>query len=580
MRLDIAQTRRALPWIVIASLSFGIGWSGCAEDPAASRATGTVQLAIHASDGPQANTQFQLPAGDYTVEGEATPTFAPDAATAGPPSLDTVVTVLDADGNLVVSHTLTIPAPEGVTDDDVWIGEVPIHVEKDDVLSATLWLGRDGDTPDSHLGLGIGLQDAPSISMASLSPTRLLPGEAGVATVDVTDPDGDPAALEVFVTVGGVAFPLDVVAELDGVVTMSGEFVLPNTPGAYEAEILALDEDGLSTTDTKRVVTRETDCVPGEGTVFVADTACLAQLGLQGSNPYAEEYTELLLSAVVEGLPSNTYRFVFSPLVDPVMPAVTDATGELVLDYVARESMLPDTACTSVERIDADEILLGDSNDSMTRGVCGAIATVHSLNKLGLTIPTLGTELYGDGFISGSYIQGIMGGRALLPIGRLIDAHVAGLKTQFPKAKRRDLCQETTGSGQTQAVTNNRKGFTPTSNEGNMGQFVSYLQSAMQAGKDVTLIVDTARGVAHAEHIVSVTVDADGVATVETANGYEQGNLTTEVPADAGTNTWTVDPAGGVTLTSSTADDAAGYQLMIAEQGGVTSVKFVSCGAP
>ncbi len=574
------------------SFVLSAGLLGCESRPDADDSLATVALSLSLGDD-VSHQQIQLPAGDYTLEGEAFLAPGDDGLLSG------ALTVFDASGNAVHGTDLTFAAPDDATPEDLWQGQIDVSLAEGDLVGATLLLAREGDTPDAHLGFGVSLGEGPSIATVTVNPSRALEGQPITVQLEAVDSDGDSAGLSAFVRIGEDVFDLAPAANanpVDAAVPSSlfaGSFSVAG-PGIHDIELVVVDEDGLETVDTKRIAILDAECAPAES-VFVGDATGLDLLNLQGTDAASALYVDTLTDAIFEGLATNGYRFELSEL-DPTAEGsfITVADGQWKVDYVVRQSLLPGTACQSFERIDDEELALGESVASMNRGVCGAIATVHSLNKLGVSIPQLGSDLYVNGgadsdpqtqpntdYIHPNYIKGIMNGGSLLSTSRLILMHVLALRTLPGKAnaKQRDLCSETTRGGQAVAATNNRKPATPTKSKHKMKRFIKALKAAFDAGKDVTIIVDTPKGVPHAEHVTNVVIDpVTGVATVTTKNGYEQGNLKNTVPKDAGNNTWTLNPEGGAAFGGSTHADSNGYNNAINRQGGISSVKMIACG--
>lgn len=586
---------RSLSRIAVAVCTLVLLPIGCADEPAApdEAELATIALEVGASAGDEetessarTHTQFQLPAGSWIIQGTAEPE-PPSDPTTPPTHLWTDITAHNQRERspIVVPH-VRIPAPPDVDLEDIWYGSVEVDVEPGDQVAVKLTLVREGDLPDSHLGFTIELGEAPSIEAVSIAPSRAQPGEPIAVVVQATD-ETNPESLSAEATIDDAVVFLEPV-EIDGDrITFSGTLGAPVLSGIYDLE-LTVGAGGQGTTDSKRIVVGNPTCVPGPE-VFVDDGACLSELGLTGTDPASEAYRSEVDAAIREAMATEAFRFFFRPITGaPPIPSVTTADEAWVLERIARESTLPDTACTTMTAVDPNEIFVGDG---LTRGVCGAIAVVHSLAKLELTLPSLGAEpLYVDSaadadsdpdVINEVYVQTLMNNRRLMPIGTLITAHATALRSEHPGQSNRRLCAESDRYGALQEVTANRKPWTDVRDSDDITRLAESLQARMERGDDCTLLVDTRRGVAHAEHVTDVSFDADGRARVTTMNGYDQGDLRTSVPMDAGTNTWLIDPdAQATSLEESSHADDEDYREMITAEGGVHRMKLICCGAP
>jgi hypothetical protein len=285
---------------------------------------------------------------------------------------------------------------------------------------------------------------------------------------------------------------------------------------------------------------------------------------------------------VMEDLETSSFSFHFEPAreLSSVVIYVFGCTYQLV--DVVRTTRADDAQCTSHFAV-ADAFLDeegGSGTDSS--GICGVIATIHSLVEL--------SDL-DDDIRLGEYEGQPVSTDEATSGGNL---SVKGLKTVARHQKHRSgmtfrELREAHASG---GASNCKQPPGPfkTGDAAAMKKLIKDLAAYVNSTKpdwDCTLLVRSSKlangtyRLSHWEHVKSMKVDPDtGTATVTTTDGLNQGRGNhRRIPAVPGDNTWELTPGQKGRLAGGTRT-----ARRLAARGGwgndVTTVSYVCCSAP
>lgn len=287
---------------------------------------------------------------------------------------------------------------------------------------------------------------------------------------------------------------------------------------------------------------------------YIKNKSQLDEVGLWAETVAAAEYLTELRRTLRRGLKRNRYWLLFRGADAPPQEHVIRNIEGLQLTSVVRVDK-KGTKCSSMFRVDDDEVGGGASLENATRGICGVIAVLHSLEKLDL--------VERDQIVDGDHLSR----KAVEAIKKKYqNKHT----NQMTKKKLRKAHQDF-GTGvckqQNDAVT---------SNLGGLDNFVKNLNKYVNDPKrhwDCTLYVKSGDGkkttLAHYEHVTGMTVSDSGKGkggrtilngTVTTMNGFAQGNQSSTVPANPGSNTWSLRPGETPPMNMSDARNGSGRQ--------------------
>lgn len=327
--------------------------------------------------------------------------------------------------------------------------------------------------------------------------------------------------------------------------------VEPRDPAieAAEAEGCLLEETGL-----------------GLVAVNVDSPEGLAEVGLAGAGAADRPFLEPVLETVTAGLADATYVLLFDPA--PTEPTAPRLLGpqQMPLVNIARIDRTVPT-CTTVVSTRAEEgedaVGYGGRIGTLTEGICGGIAVLHSWIELGATTREAATD--GDNFKKKA-VDTAQGTNKKKMTHKF-------LQRQHERVGATDCRRQTAGGGLT---TSNRQG---------LEQFVRNLKALVDDPDntwDCTLFVRT-KGrngdlLAHFEHIDSVRSVGNGL-EIKTVNGFAQGNGSTTVPASPGTNTWTANPGGNPPF-KLTATTATRPRDLVRSTPNVGLVNYLCCKTP
>lgn len=293
------------------------------------------------------------------------------------------------------------------------------------------------------------------------------------------------------------------------------------------------------------------------------------ELGLTAVGETAFEFMTDLKHQLIGGYRLNNYLFNFSHIDMLAEHTIVNGTQTYRLDSILR---IPKGAtrrrktrerCTTMIGTSTEDILFGDATTA-TKGVCGPIAIVHSLVKLGILTAT---EAYSGDKISAAPLRKAKRAQKKSKSG-MTSVEVAIGHARVKKGTAKSL--KCTVSE------------VPSSNAAKLKKLNQKLKAKLdKTNMDCTLMVTsiTKKGVvtlSHVEHILKVsTYDAaTGSAIYETQNGFDQGNQKNTVPKDAGKNSWYSIPGGNP---PAGLESGANDKIEKGVPAVVTQVGFICC---
>ncbi|MGQ0594094.1 MAG: hypothetical protein ACT4QB_16050 [Gammaproteobacteria bacterium] len=280
-----------------------------------------------------------------------------------------------------------------------------------------------------------------------------------------------------------------------------------------------------------------------------------------GGAPFLATVTAKLLI----GLRDADYVLVFDPgRTEPLVPNLRGTEGAPLIAIQRIDRAVPTctTWVSTAAQPGEDLIGYGRRIGTATDGICGGIAAMHSFLQLGAVRRE--DVVDGANFKEGPLrvVQG--SNRKQMTPARLRKLHEAVGAT---------TCQMPGGAG---FATNNR---------GALERFNSELNGFLNDPNntwDCTLFVRTRRDgkdvLAHFEHVVSVSTSG-GKTSIGTANGFDQGNQTDQVPVNPGQNTWTSEPGSNPPFSLTGSTGANGGDLVRGTPN-VGLVNYLCCRRP
>lgn len=312
---------------------------------------------------------------------------------------------------------------------------------------------------------------------------------------------------------------------------------------------------------------------------FVRTKKQLAATGLFGETPLAAEYVTALQQTLGKGLARNRYWLIFRGIDAPEQEHVIRNRQGLQLTSVLRIDRTR-SKCSSMFAVDDEEIGGGASLENATRGICGVIAVLHSLEKLDLVE------------------------RADIADGANLRQNVVdGMKRRYQNRRTNQMTKKKLRKAHEDFGTGacRQQNDALTSNVGGLDNFVKALNGYVNDRDrewDCTLYVRSNSGrnatLAHYEHVTAMTTSDSGRgqgnrtilnAEITTLNGFAQGNQSSTVPANPGSNTWSLRPGGNPPMSMTGAHNAAGgsdreTRDRLSAVPSVQRVSFICCPAP
>jgi len=261
----------------------------------------------------------------------------------------------------------------------------------------------------------------------------------------------------------------------------------------------------------------------------------LDKLGLFGTDFHAQEYLDELLANFWDGLENNNYYLVFFNAFNTPFNRISEIrSGRLNLKAFIRVSKTSQV-CSTYQSLNHFIIKAGRGLSSALKGVCGQIATVHSLNRLGKTI-----KPFNGKFIKEKNLLDLTQNNSGMTTDELADAHKkhTGKKCQ----NYQHVCSLDKGKLHAPLKRKAKKG---------LKTFVAnlYKQTNSKSPKYSCSLVMTSfdskgkKQLSHVEHISKVALNPrTKKAMVLTKNGLVQGDMKKTVLANAGINTIFIDP--------------------------------------
>lgn len=312
---------------------------------------------------------------------------------------------------------------------------------------------------------------------------------------------------------------------------------------------------------------------------FVRTKKQLAAAGLFGETPLAAEYVTALQRTLGKGLARNRYWLLFRGIDAPEQEHVIRNRQGLQLTSILRVDRTR-AKCSSMFAIDDEEIGGGASLENATRGICGVIAVLHSLEKLDLVERA---DIADGAHLRRNVVDGMK-------------RRYQNRRTNQMSKKKLRRAHEDFGSGACR-----QQNDALTSNVGGLDNFVKALNGYVNDPDrkwDCTLYVRSNSGrnatLAHYEHVTAMTTSNSGRgqgnrtilnAEITTLNGFAQGNQSSTVPANPGSNIWSLRPGGTPPMSMTGARNAAGgsdreTRDRLAAVSSVQRVSFICCPAP
>lgn len=272
--------------------------------------------------------------------------------------------------------------------------------------------------------------------------------------------------------------------------------------------------------------------------ILVTEHGELERLGLYAQSDSGHRLLRQIQSELYElGLFQNNYFLIFDVVNEGgAQAAILDKNGT-VLDSIVRVPK-EGAKCTSLIPVQLRELPVGGGEFSGIKGICGTIATIHSLFKLKLLKKNDAFE-----------------GKNLNPkkIKEVKDKYQKKFKAGMTMT---EIANAHIGYSANECV---RSGAVKVKQKEKLKRITTWLAKAMQEKKrpwDCTIAFDqhNRKGqlvFAHAEQVVGVPAfdPGSGGINVRTLNGFSQGKVSKKglhvgVPAAPGFNTWYIQPGG------------------------------------
>jgi len=306
--------------------------------------------------------------------------------------------------------------------------------------------------------------------------------------------------------------------------------------------------------------------------------------------PFTDDYIFIwnsIAPILRSGLDDYNYYLLFNSTdnVNDTEKLVSTTDKECIMTSVFSTTK-SDPFCTTCLNVNEDE-LFELSGPEHFNGVCGAITTIHSLQRLGLSAQEAlenrrAPNFTNDAFINRWWINQLMQGQPAMRINRLIANHkLCGLK----------ICCTNDESGNNKtgnAINNHLKSSVQTNNKGKLGNFNRNLSALVNERKngepvwDCSLILKLShqdgKG-GHVENIESMTLEnTTYIATINTKNSMEQGDKERTVPINSGFNSWQIHPNNTeVTYQSTNPNTNQDKYDTFYHENRIYAIKYVCC---
>jgi len=269
----------------------------------------------------------------------------------------------------------------------------------------------------------------------------------------------------------------------------------------------------------------------------------LEKLELHGTNFQAQEYLDELLANFWEGLEKNNYFLIFDRSIKPTYRRLSlIRSGKTTLKGFIRISKNMEK-CSSYQSLNHSVIKYGQGLGTALQGICGKIATVHSLKKLGLM-----KAPFNGKYIKEEMLSKVTPKRQQFK-GGMTAREVAQAHTKYTKKsckKYQHICGLDTGKIpfplQETIDAQVKKGLKIF--VANLYIYINSKNPIYDCSLGMTSYNSKGeKRLSHMEHITRVALNpSTKKAIVVTRNGLVQGDMKKTVPANAGLNTISIDP--------------------------------------
>lgn len=302
----------------------------------------------------------------------------------------------------------------------------------------------------------------------------------------------------------------------------------------------------------------------------IAAAQDLEALGLFTVDGASQTYLETLFEQVFAGLEDHSYAFHFVPVIGALRGPAIFGLDAHQLSHITRTTRSSERSCTTSFSLDGEEIRGGRSSTA-TAGICGVIATLHSLVKLGKL--TKAEAFTVDKKLTTRALKKLakQKDKAGMTFPELREAHAVGGVSKCKHPGDKNGAHFQTG---------------PKASLHNFNSLLKFVKNGKPAW-DCTLLVRSSikKGrykLSHWEHITDMSVKG-GKVTINSTNGFNQGNGNhANIPASPGTNTWEFTPGGTPSgrLSRSTDPAIVGMARRGGWQDDIAHVSYVCCTAP
>ncbi len=303
----------------------------------------------------------------------------------------------------------------------------------------------------------------------------------------------------------------------------------------------------------------------------VANFEQLESLRLEATDPQSRKYLNQLWTDLAENLEIYSYTLHFIFPVRPIVRLAIKGPEGSILSKITSVARDPNTPCMHTKAILPKDILHG-SDSTSNEGICGVIATIHSLVDINRI---RARDAYQRNRLSKKALKEFapfQKAKAGMTFKELAQAHAHGGAS---------TCKQLPGNG---VPTNSRQG---------MELFWSNLNKMKNHPRedwDCTLMVrsrkkrDGTYALSHFEHVKAVRVARDNKSCeVDTTNGFNQGNGNHgRIPQNPGMNTWKFEPMGRTKGSLKTSTRPQNLRVATKEgwRNGVAFVNYVCCRVP
>ncbi|RLA63050.1 MAG: hypothetical protein DRQ88_07325 [Epsilonproteobacteria bacterium] len=277
--------------------------------------------------------------------------------------------------------------------------------------------------------------------------------------------------------------------------------------------------------------------------VLISNPHQLEKLGLFGTDFRSQEYLDEMLAHFWEGLEFNNYYLVFHKTLKGTSRDLSQIRSETqTLKGYIRVSKW-DEKCSTYQALNYSVIKHGQGLASTLRGICGKIATAHSLKKLGLMKKPFHGAYIKENKLAEITLKrqkkkgGMTSSELALAHKKYtgksckIQHHVCHLDTRRIPSQQKEIIEKLAKRGIKKFIAKLYKKMN------NLEQ-----KYACSLGM-ISYSSEGERKFSHTEHITKVAINPrTKKIIVVTKNGMVQGDMKKTVPSHAGFNTFSIDP--------------------------------------